>query len=120
MLIVKKFKKWYIRKLSNHLIKLSESENGFYEYQWFFHKLHFVGITGMNYGNSIPEENGEYFLIHHIAEKLKRRGSIIFDVGANIGDYTKKVYSEFDDSKIYCFEPSKETFKLLKINTIFF
>jgi FkbM family methyltransferase len=42
---------------------------------------------------------------------------IIFDVGANIGDYTIKLRESLTNPKIYCFEPSKSTYNDLKNNT---
>jgi FkbM family methyltransferase len=42
--------------------------------------------------------------------------SIIFDVGANVGEFTQNSIKKFPDSDIYCFEPSKSTFDKLKNN----
>ncbi len=42
---------------------------------------------------------------------------ILFDIGANIGNYSLKVSTLFPGSTIYSFEPSKATFDLLKENT---
>jgi FkbM family methyltransferase len=110
-------KNWYLRKVLNHLIKVSKNEQGSKKYQWFFHQLQFNGVLGMNHGNSDPESNGEYFLLNNLSNKLKSQEIVIFDVGANIGDYAKKISSVFKHSKIYCFEPSAKTFETLKQNT---
>jgi FkbM family methyltransferase len=39
---------------------------------------------------------------------------VIFDVGANIGDYTKDVLSFFPNSQIYAFEPHPQTFNKMQ------
>lgn len=41
---------------------------------------------------------------------------ILFDIGANVGDYSKVVSEKYPKSRIYSFEPSKFTFKLLRSN----
>ena len=48
------------------------------------------------------------------AEQLKAIGKagIIFDIGANVGGYTEK-YSNFPNSKVFCFEPCRDTFDKL-------
>lgn len=42
----------------------------------------------------------------------------IFDVGANIGQSAINYHNLFPNSRIYCFEPVKETFKKLEKNLI--
>lgn len=41
---------------------------------------------------------------------------IFFDVGANKGEYTKTLVRVFPGGKIHCFEPSAETYRMLKEN----
>ena len=61
---------------------------------------------------SDPEKDGEYrFIAKYIKDNMT-----IFDVGANIGDYTKKAISITPKLKIYCFEPVKATFNTLNKN----
>ncbi len=58
---------------------------------------------------SDPNSNGEYkYLRKSISE-----GMIIFDVGANIGDYSEKILSINPKVTIYCFEPVQTTFQKL-------
>jgi len=47
-------------------------------------------------------------------EDMKIDASIIFDVGANVGDITKEYSLLFPNSKIFCFEPIPNTFEGLK------
>ncbi len=41
---------------------------------------------------------------------------IIFDVGANIGSWTKEALRIFPSAEIHCFEPGQESFKNLSLN----
>ena len=68
-------------------------------------------IQGLLMSN--PEKNGEYKFLKETCNKLKEE-SIIFDVGANIGDYSKEIRKINNKSTIYCFEPVPNTFKKLK------
>ena len=55
---------------------------------------------------SDPERNGEYrFLRKSISE-----GMIIFDVGANIGEYSENILRINPKVTIYCFEPCTSHF----------
>lgn len=53
-----------------------------------------------------------------LQSKLKKGSypSVIFDLGANIGNYTIALSRAFPKSKIYSFEPVHETFEILKKN----
>jgi FkbM family methyltransferase len=62
--------------------------------------------------------SGEQFVIDVILEKiLKKEPVVIFDVGANIGDYAKMLRNKFKTTDLYCFEPILENFEKLKLNT---
>jgi len=62
-----------------------------------------------NENNCEIKTNGELYFI----EKNKEKFKIIFDVGANIGEWTTLVSSIIPDSRIYSFEPSEQTFQTL-------
>jgi len=50
--------------------------------------------------------SGEDFVIdHYITKILKREPNLIFDVGANTGEYAKKLIQRFKNCTIHCFEP---------------
>jgi len=88
-------------------------------FQRFFEWLHIISLSGMNIGGGSGVENsGEKEVIKYIAQHIKRDTMpIVFDVGANKGDYSLEILSTFKDKvKLYCFEPSKETFNLLISN----
>ncbi len=62
--------------------------------------------------------SGEQHVIEVVLEKvLKKEPAVIFDVGANIGDYAKMLRNKFTTADLYCFEPILENFEQLKLNT---
>lgn len=69
-----------------------------------------VGIG--NYEND--EVSGEEFLIKVFLKdyfsSLGGRGKIVFDVGANVGNFSKKILGTFPDCRIHAFEPGRGTF----------
>lgn len=87
--------------------------------QNFFGFLYKISLEGMNIGSgSNFRTSGEANIVKEIASKyLNNKSIIIFDVGANIGNYSKLLHKFFpEDSKIYSFEPSLTTFAELKKN----
>ena len=79
-----------------------------------------LSLEKMNFGNGGDfSQSGELFVAKYIESKLEKEPLIIiFDVGANIGGYSKAVSDIFKDkSKIFSFEPSKKTFDLFLENT---
>ncbi len=90
------------------------------KYQNFFRRIYDLAIKGMNIGEGANiHEDGEMFVLEYIKNKLSKNRAenlVIFDVGANIGDYTETVTEVFVEQKpkIYSFEPSKKTFEQLK------
>ena len=69
-------------------------------------------ITDYHNNNCDIRTNGEGYFI----EKHKETFDIVFDVGANIGEWSQYMYNAKPNSKIYSFEPSKQTFTRLKEN----
>jgi FkbM family methyltransferase len=67
-------------------------------------------------GNAGTEEiSGEKFLIEHVLPRLlDTKQPIIFDVGANVGHYSKALYSVFPKAQIVAFEPVPRTFEALR------
>lgn len=86
--------------------------------QELFNYLHKLSIEGKNYGyaGSI-EKGGELQTIDLI--KDNSQNNIVFDVGSNIGQYQKILLKnlKIDNFTIHCFEPSPDTFEILKKNT---
>lgn len=61
--------------------------------------------------DSDPSLNGEEFLLR--AELPKIKGGVVFDVGANIGDWARYVLQVESSIQLHCFEPSHTTFRRL-------
>jgi FkbM family methyltransferase len=69
-----------------------------------------IGV--LNYQNSFL--SGEVHLHNNILPQLLSfNDPIIFDVGANVGNYTEELYSKFPNATIYSFEPAKDAFLIL-------
>ena len=64
---------------------------------------------------SMGISNSEDFLIKEFFSK-KNKSAIVFDIGANVGEWSKNVSRINSDAKIYSFEPIKSTFENLKSN----
>jgi len=83
--------------------------------QHFWEKIFQLSLRGMNIGNGGDfSQSGELFVLKYIQNKLKKEPLVvIFDVGANVGNYSKALSDIFDaQAKIYSFEPSKKTFEV--------
>jgi len=81
---------------------------------YFFHKKLFAislrGLGVLNYAD--PIFKGEQKLIDLIFKNNSR--SIIFDVGANLGDYSKEIFYNNSLATVYAFEPHPKSFEQLK------
>lgn len=60
------------------------------------------------------ELNGEYWFLSQLDFDSSK---LVFDVGANIGNWTKKLKEISPEVEVHLFEPVPETFELLKENT---
>lgn len=64
-------------------------------------RIFFNWIRGYEFGN--PSRNGEYrFLRSYL-----KGGMVVFDVGANTGNFTDQALSLEKDLEVHCFEPAK-------------
>ncbi|MBC7766808.1 FkbM family methyltransferase [Arenimonas sp.] len=66
-----------------------------------------------NENNCELPTNGEGDFI----EKNKKDFKVIFDVGANVGEWTELVSKTIPEARIYSFEPSVQTYKTLSQNS---
>lgn len=74
-------------------------------------------LMGIGAGTNV-KESGELILVKKIIESQLNK-AIIFDVGANIGDFSNLIINELTgkvDVELHSFEPSKVTFKKLEEN----
>jgi FkbM family methyltransferase len=87
------------------------------KYQHFWKRLHAISLSGMNIGSGENcARSGEKYAMKFVASGLSSNQEIIiFDVGANIGQYTLELVKVFDmnKTKIFCFEPSPAAFQQL-------
>jgi FkbM family methyltransferase len=61
--------------------------------------------------NSDPDTNGEYAFLR---TALGGRGPcVVFDVGANVGEWTSRVLGVNPRAQVHCFEPSRTTYDRL-------
>jgi len=74
----------------------------------------FEQITKSKVYRLLPLGNDQFY---DIRRKFKvDKMDTIFDVGANIGQSSFRFLDRFPNAKIYCFEPSNNTFSILKEN----
>jgi FkbM family methyltransferase len=84
--------------------------------QWFWQWTYKISIGGLGYMNSEPKYNGElWFLQKWAIKKLKSTHNklVIFDVGANEGEFSAAFLKYINNCEIHCFEPNKTTFDRL-------
>lgn len=87
-------------------------------FQNLFQFIHYIGIRGMHYGQgAFVGESGECFVIDFVQKKAKGK-LILFDVGGNVGKYSKLLDSIIPSNRtIHAFEPSKITSEKFKETT---
>jgi FkbM family methyltransferase len=81
--------------------------------QPFWRRLHTVATFAMNYhGGSEIAKSGETWVVSHVVRDAlaARSGAVVFDVGANVGDYSLLVAGHLRSATIYAFEPSPRTY----------
>lgn len=84
-------------------------------FQPFFEKMHYIALKGMNYGSAnSPLDSGEKAVVENLKKQLPKN-PIIFDVGANNGQYLEMLVNILGDIKpvIHSFEPDAKAFQKL-------
>ena len=72
-----------------------------------------IGV--LNYGDE--SVTGEMYVIKEILpQHLQKENLTIFDVGANVGNYSHLLEMNFNKSIIYAFEPNKKAYQEIKNN----
>lgn len=82
-------------------------------------RLHTVAVFAMNYGGGgLIETSGEVWLLSNVVSKACKDipSPVVFDVGANIGDYSQLVKRCMPLARVYAFEPAKATYDQLIAN----
>lgn len=89
------------------------------KFQHFFEFLNQLSLIGMNISaDSSPMDSGEKAALGYIRSRYKSISELIlFDVGANIGNYSILLNEIFGQkANIYSFEPAHKTFQKLQLN----
>lgn len=86
--------------------------------QPFYESLHRVSVRGMNYMQSQEiTKTGEIFAMTYAKSKVHEGKVILFDVGANRGQFTRQIIKVFQRNfQLYSFEPSSNAFNDLTRN----
>ncbi len=88
----------------------------FIKFNKFLFQLSLRGLGIYNYQN-MKISGEEYFIKNYILPKSKEKERfIVFDVGANKGEYSKLIHSSINNCEILAFEPHPNTYKNLENN----
>src|SRR5690554_6362787 len=79
----------------------------FYSVNQFLIRMGMAGVGVLNHEND--KISGEVSFLSNFASK--HINPVIIDVGANVGNYSRKARHYSKDAKIYAFEPHPTTFK---------
>ncbi len=86
----------------------------------YYYETFKLALKGMNIGTgSYINDSGEKNVLDMVAMNpyfSEKRPPIIFDVGANIGDYTMEIIKAIPHANVHVFEASKHTFCRLQEN----
>lgn len=79
-------------------------------------RLHTLSVFAMNYGGgAFIESSGELWVLSEVVRPacVEVSSPVIFDVGANVGDYSARVHDMIPSARIYSFEPAAPVFEQL-------
>ncbi|HEX8282542.1 MAG TPA: FkbM family methyltransferase [Pyrinomonadaceae bacterium] len=82
-------------------------------------RLHTLSVFAMNYGGGgLVETSGEEWVLANVVAPACARAEspVVFDVGANVGDYARLVRRHVPAATVYSFEPSHATYEQLARN----
>lgn len=85
----------------------------FYKFNKAIYNLIIKGIGINNYEND--HLSGEKNLLEVVLRKFNT--PVVFDVGANVGNYSNSIKSLSPDVKLFSFEPHPKSFEILKLNS---
>lgn len=82
-----------------------------------FELLYKISLKGMNFGASEASDSGERYVLK-LVKRESSESPIIFDVGANKGQYANLINKVFKgNARVFSFEPGKFTYSELSKNT---
>ncbi|HWN10313.1 MAG TPA: FkbM family methyltransferase [Pyrinomonadaceae bacterium] len=77
-------------------------------------RLHTVAVFAMNYGGGgLIETSGETWVLSTIVPNISSDAPVVFDVGANVGDYSLLVKRFMPSAQVHAFEPANATYQQL-------
>jgi FkbM family methyltransferase len=85
-------------------------------WNFIFEKLYAFSLRQMNFGRaSSYRSNGELHSLKQLAKRWGSRPVTLFDVGANVGEFTLEILEAFRDRpfELYAFEPSTKAWSQL-------
>jgi FkbM family methyltransferase len=103
-----------MKKIANKIQEYLATNKGSY----FVEKIFILSrIIELGYHNRNPnmKVNGETRLLFQLS-KLKSNFNVVFDVGANVGEYSLFLKNILNPEKIFAFEPVPKIYDLLEIN----
>ena len=86
-------------------------------WNFFFEKLYALSMRQMNFGRASNYRiNGELYNLKHLAHRWQEQPVTLFDVGANVGEFTLEILEAFQGQQfqLYAFEPSTRASTQLK------
>lgn len=83
-----------------------------YKFNLFLYHLSLRGMGVLNYQNA--RTSGEDSFIKGFIRRNIGTDIVVFDVGANQGDYSLAIKSEYPSAQVYAFEPHPKTYNKLK------
>jgi FkbM family methyltransferase len=85
-------------------------------FQRMYRRVHHVALTGMNYGYSDPELNGEHAFLDRVIKQWSDRPAVAYDVGAFHGTWSAAVLARAPTAIVHAFEPIANSHKQLAAN----
>lgn len=89
------------------------ARTGFYSFNSLLYNLSLRGLGVLNY-ESARMSGEQHFIASHVP---RIEQGVIIDVGANVGNYSRRLRGSNPDARIYSFEPHPITYKKLRENT---
>ncbi|PWC33001.1 FkbM family methyltransferase [Azospirillum sp. TSO35-2] len=99
------------------LCRLADESGGKAGSHDFFRAVHRQALRGMGLSNDATiAETGETGVLRYVQSVMTRKGRpdfVIFDVGANVGTYSRAALDACGQARVYAFEPSAVAFRSL-------
>ncbi len=79
-------------------------------------RLHTVAVFAMNYGGGgLIETSGEMWVLANVVSQACKdiATPVVFDVGANVGDYSLALKQFMPSARVHAFEPAHRTYQQL-------